>query len=165
MTNLVIEDGDIHVSRFDSRLNIGSERYSDLQLHLWIFSPEMRQQRSQDLGVIVFWGCKPDAPANFKTSERSLSFAVEGENLPGKRAENFAFLCQNHPAPVALENLARQLIFQPLNVEADGWLRKVDLGRGLGKAAGLHYGNQSSKLSRFEYHSLRLPLRGIACVP
>ena len=68
--------------------------------------------------------------------------------------ENFAVLSQSHPASVAIKDLAHDLIFQALDVETYGRLCKVNLGRGLGKAACFNDSDKSSKLSCFEYHGL-----------
>ncbi|MNH32218.1 hypothetical protein D3C79_926450 [compost metagenome] len=122
----------------------------NIQCHCRVFTREGPQQRGQAVQANVVAGGQGQATAHFsgQIGQRAAGIIEHIENLVGPRQQGAPGFGQGHLTAQAVEQAHIQLLLEPGDALADGWLGQVQALAGARETAGFGDGDESTEVGQ-----------------
>ena len=105
---------------------------------------KMGKRHREHAGVKIFGRTEADGTSHLRIAQNALCFTMESKNAASVAEKDLAFVGQSELATTALDELAPDLLFKPLDLQADGGLGQIHPTCRASEAAGLGDGNKAS---------------------
>ncbi len=148
-----LEQRQIEIAAFELAPEIGALIGADIEPQGGMRARKRRQQLRQPVGGEVLRHPEPHRAFAARPGQHVAGFFRQRQQPPRIGQQPLAGLGRRHVLATAVQQRLADIVFQPLDLLADGGLGAVDAFAGAGEAAGIDHGHETAQQLQVEHGS------------